>query len=230
MYTLDDIYVYIMNWKKVNANSLQLYKAIQPIIRNTWIINCDENLTLDTDIQHIQLDDSYYYGAQFNTAIQHIPDDKLFCIIVGDNIPDNSFSTIFSSALNAFNTHKIGVYAPYDKRSVHQKVVDTYQDMIYHVQNTDCGFWFIHPKIYMRMRSIDYTVSKYGWGIDIIVIKEAKKYGMLVVSDHSISTDQIDHTCGYDIAEAAKESAKLQRIYYQQGKNKMLPFMRTRNR
>jgi len=230
MYTFDDIYVYIMNWKKVNANSLQLYKAIQPIVHNTWMINCDENWTLDSSVQHIQLDDSHYYGAQFNTAILHIPDNKIFCIIVGDNIPDNSFSTIFSSALDALNAGKIGVYAPYDKRSVHQKIVNTYKDMIYHVQNTDCGFWFIHPKIYMRMRNIDYTISKYGWGIDIIIIQEAKKSGMLVVSDHSISTDQIDHTCGYDIAEAAKESAKLQRIYYQQGKSKMFPFMRTRHR
>lgn len=229
MFTLDDIHVYILNWKKVNANSVLLYTSIQPIVRNTYIINCDENFVLDPSIQHIQLDDSCYYGAQFKTAITHVQDNKLFCVIVGDNKPDNDFSKIFSAALNAFNNHRIGVYTPHDKRSVHQHVVDTYKDQMYNVVNTDCGFWFIHPKIYKGIRNLDFTVSKYGWGIDTIVIKEANKFGMLVISDHSIETDQLDHTCGYNIKDAANEGAKLMRLYSQLAKNTMMPFMRRRH-
>ena len=213
MFTLEDINVYILNWKKVNENSLQLYNAIRPIIKHTNIINCDEHWHLDPSIQHIQLDDSYYYGGQFNTAIKHTREGSILCIIVGDNQSKNDFSKIFASALKAFNTNKIGVYAPHDKRSVNQHVKCKYSGSLHIVTNTDCGFWFIHPKIHLQMKTIDYSVSKYGWGIDMIMIREATRRGMVVVSDYSIETDQLDHTCGYDRTKASMEATALFSAY-----------------
>jgi hypothetical protein len=213
MFTLDDIDVYIMNWKKVNENSLQLYNAIRPIVSHTTIINCDEHWSLDPSIQHIQLDDSCYYGSQFNTAIKHTRANALLCILVGDNQCEHDFSTIFRSVLRAFNTHKIGVYAPHDKRSTVQKVLRKYRGSLYHVKNTDCGFWCIHPNIHGTMKRLDYTISKYGWGIDVSMCKEAKRRGMLVVRDNSIEIDQLDHTCGYDRAAAAKDYYNMLHAY-----------------
>ena len=213
MFTIEDIHVYILNWKKVNENSLRLYNAIRPIVNHTTIINCDEHWPLDSSIQHIQLDDSCYYGAQFNTAIKHIPEGGIMCIIVGDNNCENDFSTIFTSALKVFNTNKIGVYAPRDKRSTVQKVIHRYYGSLYHVKNTDCGFWFIHPTIYTPMKTLDYTISKYGWGIDVIMIKEAIRHGMRVVCDTSIETDQLDHECGYNRDIASKEYIAMLQAY-----------------
>jgi len=135
------------------------------------------------------------------------------CIIVGDNTCDNDFSNIFTSAINAFNTNKIGVYAPHDKRSTVQKVLHKHHGSLYHVKNTDCGFWFIHPKIHTPMKNLDYTISKYGWGIDVIMIKEATRYGMYTVRDNSIETDQLDHECGYNRDIASKEYVALLQAY-----------------
>lgn len=227
MFTLEDINVYILNWKKVNENSLRLYNAIRPIIKHTTIINCDEHWPLDPSIQHIQLDDSYYYGGQFNTAIKHTREGSILCIIVGDNQCENDFSKIFTSALKAFNTNKIGVYAPHDKRSVNQHVKCKYSGSLFLVTNTDCGFWFIHPKIHSPMKSIDYTVSKYGWGIDMIMIREATRRGMVVVSDYSIETDQLDHTCGYDRTKAQMEASALFRAY-KNLKKEPIPYLHRR--
>ena len=63
------------------------------------------------------------------------------------------------------------------------------------------------------MRHINYNISKYGWGIDFITIKEARKQGLLVLRDYSVETDQLDHTCGYDQSKAFHGMYLLQQEY-----------------
>jgi len=213
MFKLKDIHVYILNWKKVSNNSLLLYQRIFPIIPNTVIINCDESLILSNDIKHIQLDDSHYYGSQYSKSIKHVKDGAIFCVITGDNIPDNDFKKIFRRALRTFNTYNVGVYAPNDKRSVHNTVYENVKEKLYKVPNTDCGFWFINPFIVSILKNLNYTVSKYGWGIDVITIQESTKHGMMALRDYSISTDQLDHTCGYNHKKAEHDMQLLFNLY-----------------
>lgn len=163
MFTLDNINVYIFNWKKVSNNSLLLYKNISNIIKNISIINCDEFLILQNDIKHIQLDDSHYYGSQYDNAIKNVQDDSILCIILGDNIPNNDFEKIFTSAIQTFNRHNVGVYAPNDKRCPYTNLLENIEGSLYNIQNTDCGFWFIHPRIVKKLKNLPYYKSKYGW-------------------------------------------------------------------
>jgi len=212
-YTLDDISVYILNWKKVTNNSLKLYEKISPIIKNTIIINCDEFTKLDNNIPHIQLDDSHYYGSQYDHAIKHVKNNNIFCVIVGDNITDNNFNKIFNSALDTFNNYNVGVYSPHDNRSPHQSRGEQINKNLYDVINTDCGFWFINPLLVKKLKNINYNISKYGWGIDIITIKEARKQNLLVLRDYSVETDQLDHSCGYDNSKAEIGLIELEKEY-----------------
>jgi len=223
MFSVDDISVYIFNWKKVTNNSLKLYEKINLIIKNIVIINCDENTILDNNIiPHIQLDDTHYYGSQYNHAIKHIQENRILCVIVGDNIADNNFDTIFNSAINTFNNYKIGIYAPYDKRSDSKNLTATFlEGTLYEVSNTDCGFWFINPYIVSQLKHINYSLSKFGWGIDKYTIDYSKARKYLVLRDNSVETDQLDHTCGYNIGQAVigmnilrSEYRKLAKIYF----------------
>jgi hypothetical protein len=199
MYSFDTISVYIFNWKKVTDNSLKLYEKIKPIIRDTTIINCDETRVIPGSIQ---LDDSHYYGSQYDHAIKHTKDGNIFCVIVGDNICVDNFQDIFNAAIKTFNSHKVGVYAPHDKRSSHKSIIKKYDSSLFHVKNTDCGFWFINPNIVLKLKHINYSVSKYGWEIDRQTIQYCKNQNFLVLRDYSVSTDQLDHTCGYNRSEA----------------------------
>jgi hypothetical protein len=212
-FTLDHISVYIFSWKKVTDNSLKLYKNISPIIKNTTLINCDEKTILEKTIAHVQLDDTCYYGSQYNVAIKRTNPTEILCIIVGDNIADNDFKKIFESAINTFNKYDVGIYAPNDKRTWHQSRNANIANELYDVDNTDCGFWFIHPAIIKRLKPLNYRISNYGWGIDTINIQEAKKQGRLVIRDYSIETDQLDHTCGYNQDKAKVDSEKLLKQY-----------------
>ena len=206
MYSFDRISVYIFNWKKVTDNSLKLYEKIKPIIRDTTIINCDETRSIDGSIQ---LDDSHYYGSQYNHAIKNVKCGNIMCIIVGDNICVDNFDNIFDGAVRTFNSHKVGVYAPEDKRSSHQSTIKNYMGTLFNVENTDCGFWFINPDIVSRLKHVDYSVSTYGWWIDILTIEYCKKHDFLVLRDYSISTDQLDHSCGYDRSKARLAATQL---------------------
>jgi dTDP-glucose 4,6-dehydratase len=199
MYTLDDISIYILNWKKVSNNSLEIYENIKKIMNNVTIINCDESLILEESVKHIQLDDSHYFGSQYEHAIRDVNENSIFCIVVGDNIPNNDFEKIFNNAIDTFNTLNVGVFAPNDTRSPHKIIFENVKDNLYSVENTDCGFWLINPVIVSKLKNINYgSLSKYGWGIDRITIEEAKKNNLLVLRDYSIETDQLDHSTNYD--------------------------------
>jgi hypothetical protein len=197
MYTIDNISVYIFNWKKVSKNSIKLIGNIKKYINDITIINCDDTFKFEDSIRTIQLDDSHYYGSQYEHAI--------FCVIVGDNIPENNFEDIFKNAINIFNTHKVGVYSPNDKRSSHKKKGLCLEGNIYHVANTDCGFWFINPEIVKIMKNFKYgNLSPLGWGVDHVTIMESIKLVFIVIRDYSVETDQIDHTTNYKKKTAKK--------------------------
>jgi len=216
MYTLDDISVYIFNWKKVTSSSIKLYEIIHKIIKDTTIINCDETTILyDTTIKHIQLDDSAFYGSQYNTAIKDVTPGKILCIIVGDNLITTKFKEIFISAVNAFNEHNIGIYGPFDKRTDCQDKLQRLFMNVFEVSKTDLGYWFINPTIVSKLKDIDYnTISNFGWGIDIITAVEARKQGYHVVIDWDYETDQLDHTTNYDQGIAIQELHELEKVYY----------------
>ena len=205
MITIDNISVYIFNWKKVSQNSIRLFKKIKKYIKDVTIINCDESLKLDDSIKSIQLDDSHYYGSQYERAINDVKENNVFCVIVGDNISENNFENIFTNAVEIFNKYKVGIYSPHDKRSGHQNRNGCIEENVYFVENTDCGFWFIHPEIVMKLKHFKYgTLSPLGWGIDVITSTESSRFGFKVLRDYRVTTDQIDRSTNYDKNVATK--------------------------
>lgn len=209
-FTLESISVYIFNWKKVSENSLKLYENINKVISDITIVNCDEKLKLNSAIKNIQLDDTHYYGSQYEHAIKDVKDNKILCVIVGDNIANNAFKDIFKNTVCLFNKYKVGVYGPHDKRSPHKKFYNMVEDKVFNIKNTDCGFWFINPEIVKIFKPYNFkNLSPYGWGIDVITINESRRLGYKVLSDFRVETDQIDHTTNYNAATAIKKQHNL---------------------
>lgn len=219
IFTLGDISVYFFNWKKTNNNVLKLYKSAQKIISDVCIINSDENYVFPQSMNIIQLDDTYYYGGQYQTAIRNIKPNKIFCVIVGDTTCID-FETLFNNALQSFNNYNIGIYSPNDLRSVHRARLEQIKNTsLYEVKNTDCGIWFIHPNIVSKLKNINYfDISNLGWGIDVVTIFECKKQGLKVVRDYSIETNQMDKTTNYNMDLANKQMFKL----FEEYKNKVI--------
>ena len=192
MFTPNDIATYIFSWKRVSQQAPDLFRAVRTAFTNTTFINCDEHTTVPADIQPcIERDDSYYYGGQFETAIRDCPPGKILCCIVGDVEAAAPWATIRDNCVATFNTGKVGIYAPNVDWTPHTARGPQWVGPLYHVPNTDCTCWFIHPTIVNFMRPIEYmSLSNIGWGIDKIAIEESKKRGLCVLRDYSVLVRQ----------------------------------------
>ena len=193
---MNNIHTFIFSWKKVTENALALFEKASAVCPNTTLINCDENVGVL--VKHIQLDDSYYYGGQFEAAIKAVPDGSSLCCIVGDVSPEASWSSIYEKAVETLATQHVGVYVG---------------NTLWEVPNTDCTFWFIDADVVRVLRDIPYRMlSNLGWGIDTIVNKESVRQGKLIVRDYSDLVRQPMGTA-YN-KEKAKAQMSLLLAYY----------------
>lgn len=202
-FTINDIYVYIFSWKYVTANAIELYTRVSPHFPNTYFINCDENATIKeiSADRVIQLDDSYYYGGQFQTAMKHMPSGKILACIVGDAHPEANWEQLAINAVDAFNTENAGIYAPltYYTHWVKRMEPINVDKQLYSVCNTDCTTWFISPKLTTKLKVLNYHIlSNYGWGIDCIYCKEAAYMNLNIIRDYRLLVRQPKQTA-YDI-------------------------------
>ena len=198
-YKETDICIYIFLWKKISQNALKLYDNLSKTFNDIIIIDCDETNTID--IQNIiKLDDSAYYGKQFDTAIKHAKNNKIIGIFVGDIDPIKiNCKQIKENLLYSMNNKNAGIYSPNDVRSddkapVHfnlknktfnlGKIDDT---DFFRTSYTDCTSWFFIPELITIMKTIDFSKSNLGWGIDLSLIKLAINNGYNVIKDYSVN-------------------------------------------
>lgn len=199
-YTVNDIHIYIFSWKRVTPNAIQLYEEIGRVFPNVFFINCDEN----TDVSHkipasklINLDDSYYFGGQFESAMRHCPINKVFANVVGD-VPAGSMNwkKLRHSTLHALNTLNAGVFGP--QAPNHPNLGTHLEGDYYEVGNTDETIWFITPDVWAPYKEFSYkTHSHFGYGIDTFFCGRTAKLNKRTVRDNSI-TVPTDNIKGYD--------------------------------
>jgi hypothetical protein len=211
---MNNVYVYIFSWKRITDNSVNLFNKVSEYFPNTYMINCNENITLPINPKfNIQLDDSYYYGGQFDTAIKHAPEGSIVGFITGDVDPNADWDKILNNMKTSFATNKIGIYAPNVDFTAHTNRGNYLWDSLYEVPNTDCTCWFIHPMIIKKLLPIPYfKLSNLGWGIDIIFIEECKKNNLHVARDYSVIVYQPRCTA-YNMNEAGVEQNILINYY-----------------
>lgn len=247
-FTIDDIYFYIFSWKKVTENALEMFDILKKIIPNCYFVNCDENYKMSGD-HVIQLDDSYYYGGQFETALRHCPKNKILGICVGDADPipkllvdikdykykpckkeniNKCWKELLNKQLYAINKLNAGVVAPYTYYTAQTKKFDNIKNTnYYNVPNTDCTFWFLHPEITKFLRNFNFQKEvPLGWGIDILAIKYSRSIYKRVLRDYSYEVSQPQGT-NYNSLEASTamrsflgKSYEFLGEYLKQNKNK----------
>ena len=217
VFNVNEVYVYIFSWKKVTENAIKLYKKVIERFPNTYFLNCDENYSvnpIDIDSSKvIQLNDDYYYGGQFETVINHIPDGKYLGILTGDVYPDADWFWILQRMTKAFYLGNIGIYAPNVFYTTKTKQGKEVSKNLYEVPNTDCTCWFLHPNVYKKLQDIPImAISNISWGVDEICISESKKQNKLVVRDYEVLVRQ-PYLTGYNKTLAILQMNMLHEIY-----------------
>lgn len=220
MFTVNDISVYIFSWKRVSHQTAELFRAVHAAFPDVTMINCDESHSFPDDIQPcLQFDDSFYYGGQFQAAIRNCKPGKIFCCIVGDVKPEGDWVQLSKHTVDAFNSGKVGIFAPNVDFTDHVAKGAHAWNNLYHVPNTDCTCWFIHPSIADYLRPIKFkSLSNLGWGIDTLCIEEANRRGLFTLRDYDVLLLQPKGR-GYSNNEAHQQMQKL-RLFYEEYKKK----------
>lgn len=211
-FTTDDIYVYIFSWRKVTENAIRLYDAVSPHFKNTFFVNCDQREKIPRE-KVIQLDDRYFYGGQFEASLKATPKGKIMGCIVGDVEPEAPWELIAKKATAAFQTGRIGVYAPNVDITEHTSRQHNVGGDLFSVVNTDCTCWFIHPDMLCRIRYMDVCrLTNIGWGIDYACCEESRRQGKFVVRDYSVLVKQPKGTA-YSKENASRQFKDFMREY-----------------
>jgi hypothetical protein len=206
-YTINDIYLYIFSWKRVNDNAVNIYKTVSQIFPNTYFLNCDEHFNAAAHIpkEHlIQLDDSYFFGGQFGEAIKHCPRGKIYGNIVGDVDPSTiDWVKLADSMLYAINSLNGGVIAP--DASNFPGLGAQIEGSYYEVSDTDSTIFFIVPEIWDKYKNFPYKeITHFGWGIDKYFCGITGSYGKKTIRDVSIKV-LTDGKSGYQNDESMQQ-------------------------
>jgi hypothetical protein len=178
------IQCFIFNWKGHEARAAALEKKLASLVKVT-VINSEEQLN-DEHPGWVHLDDSAYFSAQWNKAVELFDADIFFHIQADADF--EQFAPIFAKARSLFEKYKLGVYEPnvdytdirYDKTKLRPIESDVLE-----VPFTDCTCWFIDGELVRQLPPIDTTLNTYGWGIPRAIAALARLNGKLCVRDYN---------------------------------------------
>jgi hypothetical protein len=209
--------IYIFSWKKVTSNAIKIYDEVSKVHQEVWLLNCEENFKIERE-NVIQADDSYYFGKQMYTCLQHrksnYNEEYAFMNIVGDVTPEADWRSIIDRIIYGFDYLKAGIVAPNVEVCGHPERYEEYKDNYWLVKNTDCTTWALHPIIanFLLVNDI-LKISKFGWGYDWLTIKYCNKKGLYVLRDYNNIVYQPPGT-NYPSDKAEREFKKIKYLWY----------------
>ena len=212
---IGDCIIYVISWKRVSENARNVFDAVKRVHDKTFILNCDENFKMDRGASVIEADDSFYFTKQMYTLFQHCSDhfpNSPIMTITGDISPDADWNDIIKRCMHGFKKYGAGIVAPNVDWTAHERHVDIKNmgDNYWTVENTDCTVWALKPCVYKFLLNTDvHTYSKFGWGIDWLLIQVCEKHNMPVIRDykHTIKHPK-DHGYENTTAEWEKQEVK----------------------
>jgi hypothetical protein len=204
--------VYVISWKRVSENARNVFDAVKNV-NPAYILNSDENFAMDRGDAVIQADDSYYFTKQMHTVFKHCAQhhpDAAIMTITGDVSPKANWKDVIDRCLLGFKTYNAGIVAPNVDYTDHTGRKTDLGDKYWTVQNTDCTVWSIRPCVYKFFLETDIIqYSKFGWGIDWLLIQVCDKYNLKVIRDYN-NTISHPKDRGYGNEKATKEMQEIQ--------------------
>ena len=174
---------FIFNWKGHETRARAHEEKIKKCIEVT-VINSDEQLS-DKYSEWVHLDDTAYFTAQWNKAVELFDADIFFHIQADAEF--DQFDLLIAKAKSVYERHKFGVYEPnvdfteleYDK----SKLLYIDSNLV-EVPVTDCTCWFINGNIIRMLPHVNASVNYYGWGIPNAIASLCWMYGLPCVRDY----------------------------------------------
>lgn len=228
-----DVACFILNYKH-DENALRWYNALK-IRYNTYIIDTfhKENggeCLFEKEDSHILLCDNLYFGGSYIKAYELYKKDgaKWFMAITSDVECDNeNIRQLFHCIDDAIDKN-IGVWEPSAMKgsmcngstTVLTSNIHQYNHNTDKMRKVICGegwFEFVNGKILdYVIPLLNYEDNRYGWGINDMFNRTARKMGLDVVIDDRVIMYH-PYGTGYDNRKAAAEYEKVKNNFSKYG-------------
>jgi hypothetical protein len=203
------VHAIIYSWPAVHANAFSIARALAGHVYRVSIVACtDTPLEHEPDLDVVVLDNSAYFGRQFEKTIEVFDGDVLLQIAADTTTP--SWPAVASQCAKRFAANdKLAIWTPdIDGTTWPNERVFLYRtedpNMIGIVQ-TDCIVWAMRRPIVDFLRAMDYARTPLGWGIDWAAIAHAYANGQRVLRDLSVKIHHRIGGSGYDRDEANRQ-------------------------
>lgn len=198
---------FIFSWKGQYDNAIILENQLSSLVDEVIVINSDESNTKEN---WITLNDSCYFSDQFRRALNEFDCNEydLFFHVQAD-ASYNNWKEIIDSAKVNYEKYNYGVFAPdvnytfYDSFRVNLETID---NKIVRVANTDNTCWFIHKDIIEELNSHLHLLdgNHYGWGFDLLACALSMLNDRYVLRDYNFVVNH-PQSSNYDHSEPERE-------------------------
>ncbi len=203
------VHTIIYSWPRVHENAFAIATALAGRVARVSVVACtDEPLVHDSAIEVFVLDNSCYFGRQFEKTIEVFDGDVLLQIAADTST--GSWPALAAQCAERFLANPVlGVWTPdIDGTTWPNERVLLYQTpdpTLIGVVQTDCIVWAMRRSIVEYLRTLDYATTPLGWGIDWAAIAHAHANNLRVVRDLGVKIHHRIGGSGYDRFEADRQ-------------------------
>jgi hypothetical protein len=203
------VHAIIYSWPKVHENAFAIATALAGHAARVSVVACtDGPLVHDPEIEVFPLDNSAFFGQQFEKTIE-VFDGEILLQIAADTTTA-SWGALAQQCAQRFQSNPIlGVWTPdIDGTTWPNERVMLYQTQdptLIGVVQTDCIVWAMRRSIVEFLKTLDYSATPLGWGIDWAAIAHAHANKQRVVRDLGVKVHHRIGGSGYDRQEADRQ-------------------------
>ncbi len=201
------VHAFIISWTGVHENSLRIADEIYSLVERVTIVYSDRNVefNISGEIEAVKVSDELFWGGKFAECLNQFESD-IFFQIQGD-CKSEDWKKIVHSCAEEFEQHKIiGVWSPivyYTDITPEMTILGRFRkESLLIVTCTDGLVFGLSKDIIARMRTLDYSRNKFGWGIERAMAAFAYTSQKIVVLDSSVNVSHPKGR-GYNSHEAS---------------------------
>ncbi|HLI65017.1 MAG TPA: hypothetical protein VKU90_01515 [Caulobacteraceae bacterium] len=203
------IHAILYSWPAVHENAFAIARALAGHAARVSVVACsDTPLPAAPDVEIVPLDNSAYFGRQFEKTIEVFDGDVLLQI-AADTTTASWPALARQCALRYQTIPNLGVWTPDIDGTTwpNERVVlyNTADPALIGVVQTDCIVWAMSKPIVEFLKTLDYGCAPLGWGIDWAASAHAHAKGLRVLRDLTVKLHHRIGGSGYDRFEADRQ-------------------------
>jgi len=195
---------FIFNWRGHRRAARALEAQVGAILPVTVISS--EPPHADDGSSWVHLDDTAYFSAQWNRAVELFDDGDVFFHMQAD-ASCTRLDELILAASSCFSRLPVGVYEPnidFTECQYDPTQLRAVGPGLYEVPQTDCTCWFIAADVLRSLPRVDLSVNTYGWGICGAIAAITRSLGKICVRDYNFTVQHPRHR-GYSSELAAQQ-------------------------